>query len=117
MPKPGQWLKVRPATVCDKHQATLAVAVLCGEVDSFGHEEIGMCQKCVDNYKKLEIKPIVGTCDWCKTTEVVVKPTRDYEEGSAGRLYDVCQQCRTDQEKSAQEDVDYQGSYFCPEEE
>lgn len=33
-------------------------------------------------------------CDWCSTTKKGCKPHRDFEEGSAGRLYSVCTDCR-----------------------
>lgn len=36
----------------------------------------------------------VGTCDWCKGSNLIVKPHRDFEEGNNGPVYDVCKACR-----------------------
>lgn len=36
----------------------------------------------------------VGTCDWCKGSNLIVKPHRDFEEGNNGPIYDVCKACR-----------------------
>jgi hypothetical protein len=35
----------------------------------------------------------LSTCDWCKSANVEVTPHRDFEEGSSGMLYDVCDKC------------------------
>jgi hypothetical protein len=35
-----------------------------------------------------------GTCDWCKKPADDLVEHKDFEEGQAGRFYDVCGACR-----------------------
>jgi hypothetical protein len=65
-----------------------------------------MCQECLDEHKSWTRKPNIGTCEWCKTPDVEVKSTRDYEEGMAGRLYDVCAPCRKKVDDEARAELD-----------
>jgi len=90
---PGQLMRrdIPEGTVCDTHPDRLAVAEIVGETDSMGSETYYCCKECVDEARNAP--PTVATCDWCKTPNVVVKDHRDWEEGSCGRVYHVCQPC------------------------
>lgn len=80
--------------ICDDHPNRLAVKRVTGEVDSFGSEQSDMCQTCYDSYNAaLKTQDTSGTCDWCKGLAPALFPKRDWEEGSAGRVYNVCQPC------------------------
>jgi hypothetical protein len=82
--------------MCDDHPEVPAVARMQGETDSFGSEMHDLCQACVDQWKQ-QVEAAAKEehyCEWCKTSQVGVRPYRDMEEGSCGRLYDVCPACR-----------------------
>jgi hypothetical protein len=49
----------------------------------------------------------VGTCDWCKGSNLIVKPHRDFEEGSGGPIYDVCKACRVKEADSLCDEDDW----------
>ena len=51
-----------------------------------------MCQDCWQAYKRHV--PEKAHCDYCNK-EDVLRPIRDYDEGSCGPVYYVCQECRT----------------------
>lgn len=90
-------------------------AVICiqGETDSFGYESEDMCQSCLDAYKKsVEEADHSGTCDWCKTHEPLVRPTRDYDEGSYGPVYYLCEPCIEKQEKALWEELERDNHKF-----
>lgn len=79
---------------CDYHPDRVAYRRVQGETDSFGCEMIDMCRECYDAYKaEQQTADRSGTCDWCKTHQTDLRPHRDFEEGSAGRVYDVCGKC------------------------
>mgnify|MGYP003604369764 CR=1 FL=1 len=77
-----------------------AVIALITNSDSFGSEYCPMCASCRDAYiierdkaREEELANPTGHCDWCKASNVLVSPRRDFEEGSHGRVYDVCRPC------------------------
>ena len=77
-----------------------ATTALITNSDSFGSEYCPMCASCRDAYvierdkaKAIELANPTGCCDWCNATNVVVTPRRDFEEGSHGRVYDICRPC------------------------
>lgn len=92
---PGSGHDVPPGTMCDDHPDRPAVARVQGETDSFGAEYIDMCQECLDEHRANKADPAnsLGTCEWCGTKGVRVRPRRDYDEGMCGRVYDVCDDC------------------------
>ena len=119
---PGHYLNVPEGTMCDNHPDRIAIRRVQGETDSFGCEAEDMCQECFDaeiasryepcpachgnrgEFPDLYTCPVcmnegkirrrnMGNCDWCKSTNVEVRPHRDFEEGRAGRVYDVCNEC------------------------
>ena len=94
---PGSIHRVPEGMECDDHTGRLATHRVQGETDSFGSEMIDMCDECFENYRK-EIEAHQNDphlCERCMYQKEGVKPTRDPEEGSCGRLYDMCPSCRS----------------------
>jgi len=90
---PGSFHAVPSGLMCDDHPDRPVVRRFQGETDSFGSEMHDLCQECVDQLQT-ERANNIGRCDWCKTTNIAVFPTRDYEEGRSGPVYDVCIPCK-----------------------
>lgn len=111
MSLPGNIRKLESPEKCEaclyNDKDSTANLEVCTEADSFGSEWQPICQPCLDKHKS-ELHPdgTLGDCEWCRSVDVMVKPTRDYEEGSFGPVYDVCKQCRINQAKRAQEEFD-----------
>lgn len=93
-----------------------AVTALITESDSMGSEYHPLCTSCGDKTllkikearEKEEANP-TGYCDWCKASNVLVSPHRDFEEGLHGRVYDVCSPCLAkERERIAEEMEDYE---------
>jgi hypothetical protein len=93
-------------TMCDEHPEVVAYKRVVGETDSFGSELIDMCKECFEKYQQAMNEPTIGCCEWCKTDNVVIIETRDFDEGMAGPVYDVCKACRKKQNDRAQEELD-----------
>lgn len=104
---PGSIRAVPVGTECDEHPGVLAVKRVQGETDSFGCEYLDMCQECYDKYKE-EMRNVdnSGICDWCKKSADRVFNHRDIEEGSCGRVYQVCQACIDAEKKEWAEERD-----------
>lgn len=79
--------------MCDQHDDRPAVARVQGETDSFGAEYADLCQECIDEVSKYAAEQRTGRCDWCKLEKDDLRPRRDFEEGTCGRVYDVCGEC------------------------
>jgi hypothetical protein len=82
--------------MCDDHPDRPAVVRLQGETDSFGSEMHDLCKECLDAYRE-EVKisrSEIARCDWCHQDKAGLVPTRDYEEGMNGPVYEVCRDCR-----------------------
>ncbi len=92
---PGSRHAVPEGTMCDEHPDRPAVVRIQGETDSFGAEYSDLCQECKDaaDAYNSDSNNHLGTCDWCGANNVRVRPHRDWEEGSAGPVYDVCCSC------------------------
>ena len=96
---PGQLRKLlsyqaESCKTCDEP----ATYELIGEVDSHGYEHEFYCAVHGREEKgKVDAQDKTGSCDWCKTSEVEVIPTRDFEEGLSGAVYEVCRPCRSKQ--------------------
>ncbi len=60
-----------------------------------------------------------GECDWCRKEADDLVEHKDFEEGMAGRLYDVCAECRIKERESVEaeqaEDDDYNEEPYGPE--
>ncbi len=83
---------------CDEHQDRFAVVRIQGETDSMGYEAIDMCTDCYAafNLNKDSDDSLNETkCEICSISGVKVTPTRDPEEGLCGRVYHVCDKCRS----------------------
>lgn len=93
-----------------------AITALITESDSFGSEYCPMCASCRDAYvierdkaREEEKANPTGHCDWCKASNVLVSPHRDFEEGIHGRVYDVCSPCLSkERDRIAEEMEDYE---------
>lgn len=107
---PGYAWSLPAGTMCDKHPDRPAVARIQGETDSFGAELNDMCQECLDEHRRYEREADrSGTCDWCKQQKPRLRPRRDYEEGMAGRVYDVCDDCIRRQNEEAERELEARG--------
>jgi len=93
---PGSLHELPAGTPCDRHPNRPAVKRMQGETDSFGAEYLCLCQPCVDKIRahELAMRTVEQYCEWHRGMGVDVRPHRDFEEGAAGRLYDVCGKCR-----------------------
>lgn len=80
-------------TMCDDHPKRKAVARIQGETDSFGSEMWDVCAKCLAEIRKYRAENRTGMCEWCKQEVTDLRPARDYDEGMAGRIYEVCGAC------------------------
>lgn len=106
---PGNKYKPDHDSFCDSegHEGIVAVCKIQGETDSFGAEYMHMCQACYDEHKDAPDPMTNGDCEWCKKESNNLKPTRDYDEGSNGPVYYVCQHCRFKQNQEALEELNY----------
>ena len=86
-----------------------AVVRVQGETDSWGSEISDYCQKCYDLMHVDEEAPTPVKCEWCGT-KALCHPTRDYEEGMCGRVYDVCVPCRKKQNDVAINELSHDDS-------
>jgi len=95
---PGSIHRLPAGAMCDDHPDRPAVKRIQGETDSFGSEMNDLCQECVDALNQAE--PTEGQCQWCHAT-AILKPQRDWEEGSSGPIYYVCSNCITKNRESS----------------
>lgn len=105
---PGQKIFLPLNVCCDEHPEVRAIARIVGETDSFGFEAMDMCQECYDNFKTQDTL-IEGICDWCKSSDKDLKYKRDSDEGTSGRVYQVCESCikaQREKDNSEVEDTD-----------
>lgn len=104
---PGSLHSVPPGTPCDRHPNRLSVNRLQGETDSFGAEYHCLCQQCIDKIRSHEakLKEVERYCEWHRGMGLDVRPHRDFEEGTAGRLYSVCVVCRREESERLAEEL------------
>lgn len=102
---PGAVHPVPAGTKCDEHPDRDAVSRVQGETDSFGAELNDCCAECEDRLAQIRGGLHSGQCDWCKKHRADLKPTRDYDEGSYGSVYNVCRECRRKQSNDAAEEL------------
>lgn len=118
---PGAVRNSPPGMTCDTegHETRPATYRVQGETDSFGSEQIDMCDECNEKYKayreRLGGANHIGICPrgCCKDSpEQGLFAYRDYEEGSCGPIYYYCRSCgdairaRERQELAEQEEGD-----------
>jgi hypothetical protein len=78
-------------------------------VDGEQFETIPYCSDHVHDAKEhLMDQHNVGTCDWCKGSNLIVKPHRDFEEGNNGPIYDVCKACRVKESDSLKDETGWE---------
>lgn len=110
---PGAVHKCPMEATCDTsgHGDRPAYRRVQGETDSFGAELIDMCHECWDAHKVVVAEEDTsGCCDWCKQHKPALRKRRDFEEGSAGRVYDVCSDCiKAENERLSEELGDDEG--------
>jgi protein-arginine kinase activator protein McsA len=91
---PGSGHSVPEGMICDTCNKNPATVRIQGETDSFGCEMIDLCDECHKKEKEAaKHYDYSGTCEWCKNHTEKLQNTRDYEEGSCGRVYQVCTPC------------------------
>lgn len=112
---PGSYAELPPGTVCDDHPDVLAFKRVQTETDSFGCEYACLCEPCFVKFKAdvEEDRKRPRKCDWCKTEATDCRPTRDYDEGMAGPVYNVCEACRTKQTEAAYAEIGDRDDYDC----
>ena len=101
--RPGQTVPADPGAVCETCGVPTTLA-LVGETDSFGSETIELCQRHLDESRTVRYEG--GICDWCSLPAIELIPTKDVDEGSNGRLYQVCHSCREEQNRRCEADID-----------
>lgn len=112
MPLPGTWTRVKTSQCDDEgcyHEGCQERPSwsVCTESDSMGSEFEYYCEHHTVEQKKVyaEAPPLVDNCDRCgKKAELL--PSRDWEEGSKGPVYDWCSSCRSENAKAAMADMD-----------
>lgn len=87
---PGHRHPLPEGSKCDVHPDRPAIARIQGETDSFGSELGDYCAECLEERRNQPKEH--WPCDWCNTV-AELKPQRDYDEGTCGRVYQVCAPC------------------------
>jgi hypothetical protein len=113
---PGRLHEVPKDAVCDVHPDRPAEVRIQGETDSFGCEMIDMCWECAEEHraylKSDQFKEdTTGQCGWCRNWAEGLRPTRDYDEGLSGPVYQVCQPCRKRRDDEAAAELDSYGDW------
>ncbi len=112
---PGFVKKIETIMPCDGHNcdcSNTAEYRIQMETDSFGAEYADYCTSCYELYKKdlaqhkEEMLNTEHWCEWGKHMATGITQMRDWEEGPAGRLYDVCPECRRKYNEAMQEELD-----------
>ena len=89
-------------------------AMIC-ETDSFGSEVHHYCEDCIkaieEEREKSNSEDELKYCDHCEAQSKDVRPMRDPEEGSCGRLYYLCQKHRSALISSFVDDDGYDPPY------
>ena len=101
---PGQRKAAPAGMMCDDHPDRSAYRRVQGETDSFGAEFLDLCKECCDEIAAYEREEFEKEkyCEWCGKMKTHVRIHRDFEEGLAGRLYDVCMDCRRKEHDNGQ---------------
>ncbi len=103
---PGALSEPPEGAMCDDHPEVPATKRLQGETDSMGCEYHDLCEQCIAEHREAAKQARVGNCDWCKNQADDLRPRRDFEEGLAGRLYDVCGACWRRQNEALRAELD-----------
>lgn len=92
--------------MCDNHPDVPAVGRTQGETDSFGSEQHDLCATCLEKARADRRTAREGQCDWCKQHAVDLRHRRDIDEGSSGRVYDVCGACVATENEALRAELD-----------
>jgi hypothetical protein len=103
---PGSRHTTPPGMMCDNHQDRPATVRIQGETDSMGCEMWDVCAECAAAMTEAAKAARVGVCDWCKHEADDLREHRDWEEGSCGRLYDVCGACIRKENKRLKDELE-----------
>ncbi len=104
---PGSGHSVPKGMTCDYHDDRPAVARIQGETDSMGCEMIDLCEECLREHREsIRSEDTSGPCDWCKAPAEKRFFRRDYDEGTRGRVYEVCRDCAERQRLRLEEELD-----------
>lgn len=103
---PGNTVPSDPIDRCDDCDKPSTHRVQ-GETDSFGCEYLFFCDECHGKFRLAlrAARDEPGECAWCKGTDKPVAPTRDYDEGMSGPVYQVCRPCRAKQSEEARREL------------
>ena len=109
---PGAEHSLPAGTMCDDHPDRPAYKRVQGETDSMGCEMYDMCCECYDAHKAaMKTMDRSGCCDWCKQPKPVLHKHRDFEEGSCGPVYAVCNDCIKRQRDALEDELEELGYY------
>lgn len=108
---PGACSSAADGVYCDNHPDRAAVARIQGETDSFGCEYLDLCQECVNELRAFAALDRIGVCDWCKQEATDLRPSRDYDEGMSGPVYEVCGACVRRDNERAYAELEANGRY------
>jgi hypothetical protein len=91
--------------MCDEHPHRVATHRVQGETDSFGSEMHDMCDECYAIHKA-QVEVLSGVCDWCKNFANRLRDYRDIDEGLAGPIHQVCDECIRQDQIRLQEELE-----------
>lgn len=110
---PGAVHNVPTGMVCDDHSDRPAYRRVQGETDSMGSEMHDMCEECFTKYQAdIAEADTSGCCEWCKTHKPKLRDRRDFEEGSCGPVYQVCDDCIKAEYARLARDIADDDSYY-----
>jgi hypothetical protein len=90
---PGSLHATAAGAMCDDHPDRPAVGRVQGETDSFGSEMHDLCQECLDDSTANAQQARSESCERCKAAATDLRMHCDWEDGSCGRIYQVCGAC------------------------
>lgn len=92
---PGHIQQAPKGMTCDEHPDRPAIKRITTEVDSFGSEEMDVCDECFNEFKvgRESLRQEEQKCDICHNTVIGCRPFRDPAEGSYGPVYTACPSC------------------------
>lgn len=102
---PGSCHSLPDGAMCDQHPDRPAIRRVQGETDSFGCEYHDECEECKSETRKWAAEARKGICEYCKQEATDLSPIRDYDEGMAGPIYNVCGVCRKRVQEAAEEEL------------
>lgn len=102
---PGSFHKFPVGTTCDHHPDRVAYRRVQTETDSMGCEYADLCEECLSKALVNMRQFFTGQCERCQNFKDSLRKWRDPEEGSAGRVYNACQECVDDARRYARDEA------------